>query len=114
MEGEGNDCYVKYPGWDRDLKGACRPFEAESFMCDKTNDQWICPQGKPLSFVRTETYTRTELDTCTRDGATRPMRRRVSDVRWEAETRVPDIPPPHPAPAPHQFPNPLVITAILR
>ena len=57
LEDEGIDCYVKYPGWDRDLKGTRRPFEAESFTYDENNDQWICPQGQPLSFARTEKHT---------------------------------------------------------
>lgn len=35
LEDEGIDCYVKYPGWDRDLKGTRRPFEAESFTYDE-------------------------------------------------------------------------------
>ena len=44
--------YLKYRGWDRDAKGTRRPYEAESFTYDEKNDQWICPQGKPLRFER--------------------------------------------------------------
>ena len=51
------DCYVKYPGWNRDLKGTRRPFEAESFSYDAEHDQWICPQGKQLRFLNTRQRT---------------------------------------------------------
>jgi transposase len=57
LEDEGIDCYVKYPGWDRDLKGTRRRFEAESFTYDEDNDRWICAQGEPLSFVKIEKFT---------------------------------------------------------
>ncbi len=35
------------------MKGTRGAFEAESFTYDEENDQWICPQGKPLRFVDT-------------------------------------------------------------
>lgn len=44
------DSYVKYPGWNRDVKGTRRPFEAESFSYDPEHDQWICPEGNRLHF----------------------------------------------------------------
>ena len=57
LEEEQIDSYVKYPGWDRDLKGRRGRFEAESFTYDERGDQWICPEGKPLRFVTTRQRT---------------------------------------------------------
>lgn len=54
LEAEQIENYVKYPGWDKDLKGKRSPYEAESFSYDATRDCWICPQGKTLAFNRIE------------------------------------------------------------
>ena len=57
LRDEEIDCYVKYRGWDRDLKGKRRPYEPESFTYDEQTDEWICGQGKRLSFVRSWQHT---------------------------------------------------------
>jgi transposase len=57
LDEQGIEGYVKYPGWDRDLKGKRSRFEAESFGYNPGADCWICPSGKPLRFVQVETKT---------------------------------------------------------
>jgi len=52
LEKEKIESYVKYPGWDKDLKGKRRPLEAESFQYISENDVYKCPAGKILSFKR--------------------------------------------------------------
>lgn len=52
LEELGIESYVKYPGWDKDLKGNRSPFEAESFLYQKENNCWICPNEKELYFTR--------------------------------------------------------------
>lgn len=54
LESENIDSYVKYPGWDKDLKAKRSPFEAESFKLDPEHDCYACPNGNSLSFHRIE------------------------------------------------------------
>lgn len=64
LEAQGIESYVKYPGWDKDLKGKRSPFEAESFRYEAHDDTWICPNQKVLSFVRIERRTNKRTGYC--------------------------------------------------
>lgn len=44
--------YVKYPGWEKDLKGKRSLYAAESFHYHKETDCWMCPNNRVLKFSR--------------------------------------------------------------
>ena len=51
LEDEGIDCYVKYPGWDRDVKGTRRRYEADAAACVACPVKDECTRGRARSLL---------------------------------------------------------------